>query len=83
MAQWLMNPISIHEETGSIPSLTVSCGVGHKHGLDPMLLCLWCRPAAAATIGPLAWEPPCAAGAALERQKKRERGNSAISNNEQ
>ena len=27
-----------------------SCGVGHRHSLDPMLLWLWCRPAAAAPI---------------------------------
>ena len=28
--------------------------VGYK---DPVLLWLWCRPAAAAPVGPLAWEP--------------------------
>ena len=40
-------------------------GVVHRHGLDPILLWLCCRPgAAAAPIGPLAWEPPYAAGAA-------------------
>ena len=27
-----------------------SCGVGHRQGSDPMLLWLWCRPAAAALI---------------------------------
>ena len=36
-----------------------------------MLLWLWCRPAATAPIQPLAWEPPCAAGVALEKTKKR------------
>ena len=30
---------------------------------------MWCRPAATAPVGPLAWEPPYAAGAALERKK--------------
>ena len=30
---------------------------------------LWCWPVATAPIGPLAWEPPCAVGAALKRQK--------------
>ena len=32
---------------------------------------LWprCRPAAAALIGALAWEPPCAAGAAGKREE--------------
>ena len=29
---------------------------------------LWCRPVATAPIGPLAWEPPCAMGAALETE---------------
>ena len=35
-----------------------------------MLLWLWCRPAAAALTGPLAWEPPYAVGAALKKQNK-------------
>ena len=38
--------------------------------MDLVLLWLWCRPAAAALIRPLAWEPPYAAGAALNRFKK-------------
>ena len=33
------------------------------------LLWLWSRPVATAPIGPPAWEPPCAAGAALEKAK--------------
>ena len=47
----------------------MSCGVGRRHSLDPELLWLWYRPAAVAPIGPLAWEPPYAVGAALKRQK--------------
>ena len=43
----------------------MSCGVGHRCGLDPMLLWLWHRPAAVDLIQPLAWEPPYAEGAAL------------------
>ena len=39
-------------------SITVSCGVGRRHGLDMALLWPWCRPAAVAPIEPLAWEPP-------------------------
>ena len=31
---------------------------------------LWCRPAATAPIRPLAWEPPCAVGVALEKAKR-------------
>ena len=44
-------------------------GVGRRRGLDPVLLWLWCRLAAVAPIGPLAWEPPYAAGTALEKIK--------------
>ena len=51
----------------------MSCGVDRRHGSDPTLLWLWCRPAAIALIRPLAWEPPCALGAALERQKKKKK----------
>ena len=47
----------------------MSCGVGRTCGSDPALLWLWCRPAAAAPIGSLAWEPPYAEGAALKKQK--------------
>ena len=49
----------------------MSCGVGHRHSLDPELLWLWLLPAATAQIGPLAWEPPYAVGVALKRQKKK------------
>ena len=41
-------------------------GVGRRHSWDPALLWLWRRPVAAAPIGPLAWEPPYAPGAAQE-----------------
>ena len=50
--------------------MAMSCGVGHRHSLDPVLPCLWCRLAATAQIGPLTWEPPYAVGAALKRKKK-------------
>ena len=48
--------------------------MGRRHGLDPSVLWLWCRPVATAPVGPLAWEPPYATGAALEKKKERERG---------
>ena len=48
----------------------MSCGVGCRRGSDPALLWLWCRPAATALIRPVAWEPPYAEGAALEKAKK-------------
>ena len=55
----------------------MSCGVGHRLGSDLIFLWLWHRPVATALIRPLAWEPPYAAGAALEkteRQKKKKNG---------
>ena len=86
VAQWIENPTSIHENAGSIPGLTqsvkgsdiaVNCGVGRRHISDLSLLWLWHRLAAAAPIGPLAWELPYAAGAALKRKqtKKKERNH--------
>ena len=49
--------------------VAVSCGVSCRCSSDPEFLSLWCRPAAAALIGPLVWELPYAAGVALNRQK--------------
>ena len=49
----------------------MSCGVGCRHGSDPALLWLWGRLAAAAPIGPLAWEPPYATNVALKKTKKK------------
>ena len=48
----------------------MSCGVGRRRGSDPELLGLWHRPAATALIRSLAWEPPYAEGAALEKTKR-------------
>ena len=45
----------------------MSCGVGDRHGSDPVLLWLWHRPAATAQVRPLAWEPPYATSVALEK----------------
>ena len=68
-----------HEVAGSIPGqsmpgqgsgIAMSCGVGHRCGLDPELQWLWRRTAAVALIRPLAWEPPHAAGAALKSKNK-------------
>ena len=51
----------------------MSCGVGRRRGSDLALLWLWRRPAATAPK-PLAWEPPYAVCAALEKdQKKRKK----------
>ena len=51
----------------------MSCGVGHRLGLDPALLWLRCRPVAKAPTGPLSWEPPYAMGMALKRETKRKK----------
>ena len=53
--------------------IAASCGVGCRHGSDLALLWLRCRPAATALIGPLAREPPYAAGAALKGQKTKKK----------
>ena len=68
MAQQIMNPTSVHEDTGSIPGPASGLRIRRCHelwgrwqlqlrGLDPALLQLWRRPAAAVPIGLLAWEP--------------------------
>ena len=51
----------------------MSCGVGHRHGLNPALLWVWNRTAAVAPIRPLAWEPPYAKDEALEKIKKKKK----------
>ena len=61
----VMNPTSIHEDSGLIPGLAqaspsqlkdpvaMSCGVDHSRNLNLALLWLLCRLAAAAPIQPL------------------------------
>ena len=80
VAQWIKNLTSIHEDVSSIPGLAkcvkgsvvaMSCGVGHRGSLNPVLLGLWYRPAAMALIHPLAWEPPYVMGRALKKKKKK------------
>ena len=59
--QWVLQKKTI--------TVAMSCGVGCRRGSDPVLLELWCRPVATASIRLLAWETPNAVGAALKRQK--------------
>ena len=54
---------SILEDAGLVPGLT-------QRAEDLAWPWLWCRPAAAAPIQPLAWELPYAVGAALKKKKK-------------
>ena len=77
---------SIPEDEGSIPdlaqwvkeaSVAVSFGVGRRFGSDLVLQWLWCRPAAAAAIHPLAWKPlyASATGGAQNRKKKKKKSH--------
>ena len=58
--------------------MAVSCGGGRRRGSEPVLLWLWCRPAAAALIRPLAWQPLYAMGVALKDKKKKEKKRKKI-----
>jgi len=49
--------------------MAVGFGIGCRHCWDLVLLWLWCRPAAAALILPLAWEVLCTMGVDLKRKK--------------
>ena len=69
MALQVTNPASTHEVAGSIPGLI-------QWVEAPVLLWLWHRPVAAASIRTLAWKLPYATGEALKKQKiKKEETN--------
>ena len=74
VAQWKLTSVRMQVQSlalfsGSGIHAAVNCGLGHRGGSDPTLLWLWRRPAATATIHPLAWEFPYAVGAALKGKK--------------
>ena len=48
----------------------MSCGVGCRRSLDPVLLWLWRRLVATPPIRLLAWEPPYTVEAAQETAKR-------------
>ena len=54
------------------------CDAGRRHGSDLALLWLWCRPAVAAPIQPLAWEPPYAVNVALKSNNNNNNNNLEI-----
>ena len=65
VAPWVMNLTNTREDVGSILGLAqcikdlasaLSCGISFIWDLDPMLLWLCCRPAAAILIQPLSRE---------------------------
>jgi len=49
--------------------MAVSCDLGERCGLDPTVLWLWSRMAAAVPIHPLVWELPYATGVALNKKQ--------------
>ena len=53
--------------------IAVRCGADCRHGLDPVLLWLWCRLAVVVLIRPLAWELPYVVGVALKSKKKKKK----------
>ena len=56
----------------------MSCGVAHRCCLDPVLLWLWCKPAAVAPIRSLAWKAKYAMGVALKSEKEKEKNEACI-----
>ena len=51
--------------------------MGHRCGLDPALLRLWCRQATIALIRPLGWEPLYAEGEALKKKDLKQKKKSS------
>ena len=73
MRLWIQSLASL---SGLRIRVTLTYSIGCRWGSDLALLWLWCRLAAVALIGPLAWEPLCATGVALKSKKERKRPES-------
>ena len=58
---------------GQGSSIARNCGVGHKRGSDPVLLWLWCRPAAVAPIRLLAWGLTYAADVLKSKERNKQK----------
>ena len=54
---------------GQGSGIAMSYGVDCRHGLDPHAAVALDRPAAVASIRPVAWESPCSVSAAIKKQK--------------
>ena len=81
MAQWLTNPTSTWLQFLEFKSHSVGEGfvaASRRDGLDPMLLWLWCRPAAAAPIQSLAWELPYAIGGGPKKDRNIKGGDTGL-----
>ena len=79
MRKWVQSLASL---SGLEIGVVVSCGIGCRHGSDPVLLCLWHRLAVVTLIQHLAWELPYGMDAAQKctkdkkiKKKKKERYN--------
>ena len=70
----MLGHFAVQQKLAQYCKLTIilkkECSVGCRHDSDPMLLWLQHRPAATALIRPLAWDPPYAVGAALEKARR-------------
>ena len=72
-----MRPHSVDWGSG----IVMSCGVGCRLSLDPLLLWLWCRPAVIAPIQPLARELTYAMGVVLKIKKFKKKEHNCIHEN--
>ena len=58
----------------------MSCGGGHRCGLNLALLWLWHRLVATPLIRLLSWEPPYAVGVALRDKKTKQNNKCGVQN---